>query len=663
MALEKTNERIIIMAPIGSDAEKIASLLRGHHFEACICFNFEDCCREIKRGAGTLLFTEEALELSNVPDFLDILKAQPTWSELPLIILSSGGESQMIRLLDVTLQAAGSITLLERPISTLTLLRSIEVALRSRRRQYQVRDLIETIAKNNKALQQFASIIESSDDAIISKDLNGIITSWNRGAQRIFGYKAEEVIGKSIMILFPKDRQSEEPAILKRIIEGERIDHYDTVRQRKDGSLVDVSLTISPIKDTNGVIIGASTIGRDITARKKAEDDLKMFASILEERVTERTHLLEEQTNRLRQLAVELTEVEQKERRRLAEVLHDHLQQFLVAAKLRLDLMEQKTIEIDKLSIVEARHYIEEAIDASRQLTAELRPPVLYEGGLSAGLRFLAKKMESQHKLKVNLSILGDIEPGSDLIKVMVYQCVQELLFNTVKHANVQECSVEVARQENQDIKLTIADKGLGFNASNLEVAKTGGFGLFSIRERVKALGGELKISSASGQGSVFTITIPDKVTIPAEDVTYTPKERLFTRERSEKEGIVVLIADDHSIVRQAIASLLLSQTFIKEVIQATNGEEAIHKAEVTDPDIILMDVNMPKINGVEATQILSHSHSRAKIIGLSIQPASEMMQTMKDAGAVAYLNKGDDTGHLIETIKRFAPRQFASTG
>src|SRR6185312_628812 len=116
-----------------------------------------------------------------------------------------------------------------------------------------------------------ASIVEYSDDAIISKDLNGIITSWNAGAERIFGYKAEEIIGHSVLELIPADRQNEEPGILARLRRGERIDHYETVRQRKDGTPVDVSLTVSPMKDDSGKVIGASKIARDITDRKRAQ--------------------------------------------------------------------------------------------------------------------------------------------------------------------------------------------------------------------------------------------------------------------------------------------------------------------------------------------------------------------------------------------------------
>jgi PAS domain S-box-containing protein len=120
-----------------------------------------------------------------------------------------------------------------------------------------------------------AAIVESSEDAIISKDLNGIIQSWNEAATRIFGYTAEETIGRPVTILMPAERKNEEPDILDRIRHGERVEHYETVRQRKDGTLVDISLTISPVRDRHGDIIGASKIARDISRRKQAEEALR----------------------------------------------------------------------------------------------------------------------------------------------------------------------------------------------------------------------------------------------------------------------------------------------------------------------------------------------------------------------------------------------------
>jgi PAS domain S-box-containing protein len=135
------------------------------------------------------------------------------------------------------------------------------------------------------AAQQLAAIVESSDDAIISKDVMGVISSWNRGAERLFGYTAQEAIGQPITMLFSPDRMDEEDEIIGRIRHGKRVDHYDTVRRRKDGSLVDISLTVSPIKDAHGKVVGASKIARDITEQKRAQERQKLVVSEMKHRI------------------------------------------------------------------------------------------------------------------------------------------------------------------------------------------------------------------------------------------------------------------------------------------------------------------------------------------------------------------------------------------
>ena len=131
-------------------------------------------------------------------------------------------------------------------------------------------------------LAMLAAIVESSDDAIVTKDLNGIITSWNRGAEIVFGYSADEAVGQSVTMLIPPDRTDEEPEILGRIRAGERVDHYETVRLRKDGTLIDVSLTVSPLRNAVGEIVGASKVARDITHSKRVQRELSMHAAIVE---------------------------------------------------------------------------------------------------------------------------------------------------------------------------------------------------------------------------------------------------------------------------------------------------------------------------------------------------------------------------------------------
>lgn len=139
--------------------------------------------------------------------------------------------------------------------------------------------------RTEEAAQMLAAIVESSEDAVLSKDLNGYIMSWNRGAQRLFGYEAHEVVGKHVTILIPEDRLDEEPVILGKIQRGERVEHFETIRRRKDGSLVDISLTISPIRAPDGTIIGASKIARDITDRRQAEEAQRLLLREMDHRV------------------------------------------------------------------------------------------------------------------------------------------------------------------------------------------------------------------------------------------------------------------------------------------------------------------------------------------------------------------------------------------
>ena len=145
-------------------------------------------------------------------------------------------------------------------------------------------DHFDTPAGNETA-QRLAAIVESSDDAILAKDLNGTIITWNSGAERLFGYTADEAIGKQVAMLIPLDRSNEEPDILARIRAGERIDHYETIRRRKDGSLIEISLSVSPIRGRDGDIIGASKIARDITERRRAEEQQQLLIREMDHRV------------------------------------------------------------------------------------------------------------------------------------------------------------------------------------------------------------------------------------------------------------------------------------------------------------------------------------------------------------------------------------------
>jgi PAS domain S-box-containing protein len=247
----------------------------------------------------------------------------------------------------------------------------------------------------------------------------------------------------------------------------------------------------------------------DITERKSTEVELRLARDEMEQRVEERTAELRAQTEQLRSLAGQLASAEQRERRRLAAILHDDLQQWLVAAKMRLGPLSSKSVD-PKIADVPAkvREMLDEAIKCSRNLSQELRPPVLYEEGLLPALRWLAEQMHERHELDVEVTAEVEEEPASEDLAAFLFESVREMLFNIVKHAGVSEASVHV-RRTNGTLEVVVEDGGTGFDLDAIQRQGGGGLGLFSVRERLAGLGGEMEITSTPGEGTRITLCAP----------------------------------------------------------------------------------------------------------------------------------------------------------
>ena len=808
-----------------------------------------------------------------------------------------------------------------------------------------------------------AAIVQSSDDAIISTDLQGVILSWNQSAERLFGYTAEDMIGQPIYQLIPPPRAHEEDRILEQVSKGNRLHHYETVRRRKDGRLIDVSLTVSPIKDTQGRIIGASKISRDITDQKRqlqqrqqlfefgtavnraealgelyeqaldvitqlfetdrasilvfdtdgqmrfkafrrlspeyrhaveghspwekddpspreivlpniaqaeldpqlkttvlhegihalafipltykrrligkfmvyfdhprgmnpqdvqlaratadtlalaierkrseevvresevrfrtladhiaqfawmadetgsifwynqrwydftgtsletmrgwgwkrvhhpdhiervdttwrhalhtgepwedtfplrardgtyhwflsralpirnaegqidrwfgtntditelreaqaslraSQQELQAFSTGLEHLVEERTKELLQSQHRLRVLATELNLAEQRERKRLAIELHDHLQQLLVLGRLKLGQGKRalKSTSTTREIMRQTDEVLTQALTYTRTLVAELSPPVLLEHGLLAGLTWLGEHMR-QHHIAVTVECsLGELRLPEDQA-VLLFQSVRELLLNAAKHAESSQATVRVENQ-NQVLHIEVQDQGKGFDPLNTAHAQStttvsSKFGLFSIRERMRALGGRFEIASALGKGTTAVLELPlatqpvclspDSVlaTVGPSDTSLAEAGLLLHPQRLDhgRETIVrVLLVDDHAMMRQGLRSVLEAYSDVHIVGEAQNGEEAVTLVHELRPSVVIMDINMPKLNGIEATARIKAQCPEIAVIGLSVNAEGPNQTAMLQAGATRMMTKEAAVEELYQAIQ-----------
>lgn len=640
--------------------------------------------------------------------------------------------------------------------------------------------------KDELANARLGAIVSSSEDAIISKDLNGVITTWNNAAERMFGYTEAEAVGQSITLLFPDDRIDEEEEILAQLKRGERIKHYETIRLHKDGTPLKVSLSISPIRDQTGNIIGASKIARDITEQKHAEQALReseekyrtLFESMdegfciikmffdendvpvdylflemntafedqtglhnaegkrmrdlephhekhwfeiygriaktgqperfthraenlddrwydvyafrignpgerkvailfnditerkrnqqkleqmnekLEEKVEERTTSLKSHQKQLRLLASELSKAKERERQRLATDLHDNLGQLLAVGKIKLESLAHKAqLQESQRELDELKHMLDQALSYSRKLVTDLKPPPsMNTENLKENIGWIAEKME-RYNLDVTIQDDGKSKELDEDVRATVFQCVRELLFNIVKHAGVNRADITLQRKEDY-VEIQVNDEGAGFELEGeiLPLNTENGFGLFSIKERLKVVGGTIDVYTRPGKGTSVTIAVPldsDKYSEPSK---YVRPKALFPQFIKEGDGtmstIGVLIVDDHELMREGLSKLIEGEKDMRVIAEAADGEEALEMATAYEPEVVVMDVNMPGINGIEATRILIEQNADICVIGLSFHKEERVENAMYEAGASAYLTKSDVFETLCVTIR-----------
>jgi PAS domain S-box-containing protein len=508
--------------------------------------------------------------------------------------------------------------------------------------------------------QRYRDLVERSPDAILVIGAGRYVYVNPAGAALAGAADAAAMIGRDVLEnVHPDDRA----VVLRRwsraVESGSGNPWLIEKLLRYDDRVVEVEAVSSPITYQGRPAI--QVILRDLTARRQMEQSLRRLNESLEQRVAQRTAEAEQRTAELRALAGEMTQAEERERRRLAQVLHDHLQQVLVAAKMRVEmarthaltqLLRQQLTQVDELLV--------EAIGESRSLTAELSPPVLYDSGLTAALEWLARQMLGKHGLRVRVQAQAAAEPRSQAVRILFFTAVRELLFNIVKHAGVREARVTLARLDGQ-LEVQVEDAGAGFDpvAVRARRAQCEAFGLFSIQQRLELAGGGCAIDSAPGRGTRVRLSAP----LGPGDAEASAPPRVSPavavaggEAPAAADGKVrVLLVDDHKIVREGLAHLLATTRDIQVVGQADDGRDAVDLARTLAPDVVLMDLVMPRHNGVEATRIITAEMPKVKVVALSVHE-EEDAAVMRHAGAVAYWRKDGPAEELIAIIRRCAP-------
>lgn len=506
-------------------------------------------------------------------------------------------------------------------------------------------------------------------------DLNlhtGEIT-WDAKQYELFGRPTDQPVRDTeefYAALHPDDVAQVQDAAKRAMDTGLFASEFRVVHQ--DGAVRWLSGQGATVSDDQGRPIRMIGINYDVTDRKLAEQDLQRFAAQLEHRVAERTRELTQSREQLRALATELNLAGQRERQQVATELHDYLAQLLALSRIRLaQAMQHPMSPPLNRTLHELQEVTDQALTYTRTLVAQLSPPILKEFGLSMALRWLAEQM-LQRDLRVTLNFCPAEPDLPEDQAMLLFQSIRELLMNVVKHAGTKDAAIAVVVDEGY-LQVTVTDHGTGFApAEKAALPRHGtvpGFGLFSIRERMLALGGRFDLCSQPGQGTIATLVMPLATPHgPAEPLLprHEPATPGSIRTTKEHPGssphlngrphrptpvIRVLIADDHAMVRQGLCGLLAGYADIEVAGEAANGQEAVALTTQLQPDVVLMDVNMPGMDGIEATRLIKEVMPSTIVIGLSVQNAGHVGMAMREAGAIAFLNKEAAVEDLYHTI------------
>jgi PAS domain S-box-containing protein len=491
-----------------------------------------------------------------------------------------------------------------------------------------------------------ASIVESSNDAIISKSLDGTIQSWNAAAERLFGFTAEQAVGKHISLIIPPERIAEEDAIIARLKHGQRIEHFETERLRSDGRHITVSLTISPIKDDAGNVIGASKIARDMSERKRLEDSLRKLASDLSEADRRKNEFLAMLAHELRNPLAPMSNMLEvlKHSGYNGEVVkqaHDTIERQL-AQLVRLvdDLLDLNRITYDRLELrrsdVELAMVVQQAVEVAR--------PLIDAAG---------------QKLTIDLP---DEAIYLNADRARLAQVFGNLLNNSCKYTRPNGAiSLSARRNGNNEVLVSVRDDGAGIPPDKIDSifdmfmqvdrssdrSQSGlGIGLTLVKRLVEMHGGSIEARSAGeGQGSEFVVQLPmiDNPPVVSSRVSDVAAEPASQRR--------ILIVDDNVDSADSLAMLLEitgNQTYL-----AHDGVEAIESIEKYRPEVVLLDIGLPKLDGHEVCRRVREQPwgKDIRIIALTGWGQDDDRRKSEEAGFNGHLVKPVDYDKLLALL------------
>jgi PAS domain S-box-containing protein len=509
------------------------------------------------------------------------------------------------------------------------------------------------------------ALIESADDAIISKTLEGIITSWNKGAERIFGYTADEVIGQPVTILIPEGQEDEEPAILARLSAGERIEHYETIRLRKDGTRIDISLTVSPIKGPNGDIIGASKIARDITEQRQARKEL------------DEAYRQAEESSRLKEEF--LATISHELRTPLSAILG-------WARMLRLGQLSKenaaKALDTIERNARAQAQLIDDLLDVSRIVTGKLRMDVRPSDPnsfIDAAVEAVRPAAEAKGVRLQKVIDTGLISIPGDPVRLQ--QVIWNLLSNAIKFTprggRVQIRSERV----NSHLEIVVSDTGQGispdflphvfdrFRQADQKASRQHGgmgLGLAIVRHLVELHGGNVSATSeGEGQGATFTVRLPIspiyQVDPSGARVHPAARDLLPANDTTERlDGLRILIVDDEPDTRDLLRQGL--EYCGANVRLAGSAAEAVDAIVAEVPDILISDIGMPGIDGYDLIrqirQLPADAGGKVAAIALTAYTRVEDRLQALRAGYDMHVPKPVELAELVAVAASVARRQ-----